>query len=49
MRRISLVVSLYRTATTSLPTATCEVREVCQFGFLNQCVTMPELKRLMQI
>jgi 2-methylisocitrate lyase-like PEP mutase family enzyme len=49
VRRISLATSLYRAAMTGLLDAACEVRDRGQFGFLDRCVTTPELNKLMQI
>jgi 2-methylisocitrate lyase-like PEP mutase family enzyme len=49
VRRISLATSLYRAAMTSLLDAACEVRDIGQFGFLDRCVTTPELNKLMRI
>jgi hypothetical protein len=48
-QRISLATSLYRAAMTGLLDALCEVRDGGQFGFLDQCVTTPELNKLMGI
>jgi len=47
VRRISLATSLYRAAMTGLLDAACEVRDAGQFGFLDRCVTTPELNKLM--
>jgi 2-methylisocitrate lyase-like PEP mutase family enzyme len=47
VRRISLATSLYRAAITGLLDAACEVRDTGQFGFLERCVTTPELNKLM--
>jgi 2-methylisocitrate lyase-like PEP mutase family enzyme len=49
VRRISLATSLYRAAMTGLLDAACEVKDTGQFGFLDRCVTMLELNKLMQI
>jgi 2-methylisocitrate lyase-like PEP mutase family enzyme len=49
VRRISLATSLYRAAMTGLLDAACEVRDTGQFGFLERCVTTPELNKLMGI
>jgi len=49
VRRISLATSLYRAAITGLLDAVCEVKDTGQFGFLDRCVTTPELNKLMQI
>lgn len=49
VRRISLATSLYRAAMTGLLDAACEVRDTGQFGFLDRCVSTPELNKLMRI
>ena len=49
VRRISLATSLYRAAMTGLLDAACEVKDTGQFGFLDRCVTTPELNKLMRI
>jgi 2-methylisocitrate lyase-like PEP mutase family enzyme len=49
VRRISLATSLYRAAMTSLLDAAREVKETGQFGFLERCLTTPELNKLMRI
>src|SRR5216683_802087 len=49
VRRISLATSLYRAAMTGFLEAACEVKDTGQFGFLNRCVTTPELHKLMRI
>lgn len=49
VRRISLATSLYRAAMTGLLDAACEVRDGGQFGFLDPCMTTPELNKLMGI
>jgi 2-methylisocitrate lyase-like PEP mutase family enzyme len=49
VKRISLATSLYRAAMTGLLDAACEVRDTGQFGFLDRCLTTPELNKLMQI
>ena len=49
VRRISLATSLYRAAMTGLLDAAREVRDTGQFGFLDRCVTTPELNKLMRI
>jgi 2-methylisocitrate lyase-like PEP mutase family enzyme len=49
VRRISLATSLYRSAMTGFIEAACEVRDAGQFGFLDRCVTTPELNKLMRI
>ena len=47
VRRISLATSLYRAAMTGFLDAAKEVRDTGQFGFLERCVTTPELNKLM--
>jgi 2-methylisocitrate lyase-like PEP mutase family enzyme len=49
VRRISLATSLYRVAMTGLLEAAREVKDTGQFGFLDRCVTTPELNKLMRI
>src|SRR5206468_3243911 len=49
VRRISLATSLYRAAMTGLLDAACEVKDTGQFGFLDRCLTTPELNKLMRI
>ena len=49
VRRISLATSLYRAAMTGLLDAAWEVKDTGQFGFLDRCVTTPELNKLMRI
>jgi 2-methylisocitrate lyase-like PEP mutase family enzyme len=49
VRRISLATSLYRAAMTSLLEAASEVKDTGQFGFLERCLTTPELNKLMRI
>jgi 2-methylisocitrate lyase-like PEP mutase family enzyme len=49
VRRISLATSLYRAAMTGLLDAAREVRDAGQFGFLDRCVTTPELNQTMRI
>ena len=49
VRRISLATSLYRAAMTGLVDAAREVQDTGQFGFLDRCVTTPELNKLMRI
>jgi 2-methylisocitrate lyase-like PEP mutase family enzyme len=49
VRRISLATSLYRAAMTGLLDAVHEVRDAGEFGFLDRCVTTPELNKLMRI
>jgi len=49
VRRISLATSLYRTALTGWLDAAGEVKDTSHFGFLERCVTTPELNKLMRI
>src|SRR6202163_2066081 len=49
VRRISLATSLYRAAMTGFLNAAREVKDAGQFGFLDRCVTTPELNTLMRI
>jgi 2-methylisocitrate lyase-like PEP mutase family enzyme len=49
VRRISLATSLYRAAMTGLLDATRELKDTGQFGFVDRCVTTPELNKLMGI
>jgi 2-methylisocitrate lyase-like PEP mutase family enzyme len=49
VRRISLATSLYRAAMTGLLDAASAVKDPGQFGFLDRCVTTPELYKLMGI
>jgi len=49
VKRISLATSLYRAAMTALHEAACEVKDTGKFGFLDRCLTTPELNGLMQI
>ncbi len=49
VRRISLATSLYRAAMTGLLEAAREVKDEGQFGFLDRCLTTPELHKLMRI
>ena len=49
VRRISLATSFYRAAMTGLLDAACQVKGTGQFGFLDRCVTTPELNKLMRI
>jgi 2-methylisocitrate lyase-like PEP mutase family enzyme len=49
VRRISLATSLYRAAMTGFLDAARELKDSGQFGFLDRCVTTPELNRLMGI
>jgi 2-methylisocitrate lyase-like PEP mutase family enzyme len=48
VRRISLATSLYRAAMTGFLDAAREVRDAGGFGFLDRCVTTPELNYLMR-
>jgi 2-methylisocitrate lyase-like PEP mutase family enzyme len=49
VRRISLATSLYRAAMTGLLDAASQVKDTGQFGFLDRCLTTPELNKLMRI
>jgi 2-methylisocitrate lyase-like PEP mutase family enzyme len=49
VKRISLATSLYRAAMTALLDAACEVKDTGQFGFLDRCVTTPELNKFMRV
>jgi 2-methylisocitrate lyase-like PEP mutase family enzyme len=50
VKRISLgATSLYRAAMTGLLDAAREVKDEGQFGFVDHCVTTPELNKLMGI
>jgi len=49
VKRISLATSLYRAAMTGLLDAAREVKDAGQFGFVDRCVTTPELNRLMGV
>jgi 2-methylisocitrate lyase-like PEP mutase family enzyme len=49
VKRISLATSLYRAAMTGLLDAVSEVKNTGQFGFLERCLTTPELNNLMGI
>src|SRR5262249_5491846 len=49
VRRISLATSLYRAAMTGLLDAAYQLRDTGQFGFLDRCMTTPELSKLMRI
>jgi 2-methylisocitrate lyase-like PEP mutase family enzyme len=49
VRRISLATSLYRAAMTGFLDAAREVKDTGQFGFLDRCVTTPELNKFMRI
>ena len=46
VKRISLATSFYRAAMTGFLEAASEVNVTGQFGFLDRCVTMPELNKL---
>jgi len=48
VKRISLATSLYRAAMTGMVLAACEVKDAGQFGFLDRCMTTPELNELMR-
>jgi len=49
VKRISLATSLYRAAMTGFLEAASEVKDKGQFGFLDRCVTTPELNKLMGV
>jgi len=49
VKRISLATSLYRAAMTGFLTAIREVQATGTFNFLDDCVSSPELTKLMQI
>jgi 2-methylisocitrate lyase-like PEP mutase family enzyme len=49
VKRISLATSLYRAAMTGLLEAVSEVKDTGQFGFVDRCVTTPELNQLMRV
>lgn len=49
VRRISLATSLYRAAMTGFLAAVHEVKTTGTFNFLDECVSTPELNKLMQI
>jgi 2-methylisocitrate lyase-like PEP mutase family enzyme len=49
VRRISLATSLYRAAMTGFLGAVMEVKDKGGFGFLDHCVTTPDLNKLMGI
>jgi len=49
VKRISLATSLYRVAMTALLDAAREVKGTGQFGFLDRCVTTPELNTVMRM
>jgi 2-methylisocitrate lyase-like PEP mutase family enzyme len=49
VKRISLATSLYRAAMTGLLDAAREVKDAGQFGFVDRCVSTPELIELMAL
>jgi 2-methylisocitrate lyase-like PEP mutase family enzyme len=49
VRRISLATSLYRAAMTGFLDAVRQVQDTGRFDFLDRCVTMPELNKIMTI
>ena len=49
VKRISLATSLYRAAMTGLLVAACDVKDKGEFHFVDECMTTPELHKLMQI
>jgi 2-methylisocitrate lyase-like PEP mutase family enzyme len=49
VKRISLATSLYRAAMTGFVEAVRDVQDTGQFGFLDRCMTTPELNKLMGI
>ena len=49
VKRISLATSLYRAAMTGFLDAVREVQTTGTFNFLDECVTIPELNKLMRI
>jgi 2-methylisocitrate lyase-like PEP mutase family enzyme len=49
VKRISLATSLYRAAMTGFLDAIHEVTDAGQFGFVDRCMTTPELNKLMRI
>ena len=49
VKRISLATSLYRAAMTGFLDAVHEIKDTGQFGFLDRCVTTPELNKIMRI
>ena len=49
VKRISLATSLYRAAMTGFLNAIREVQDSGQFSFLDDCVSTPELNKLMQL
>jgi 2-methylisocitrate lyase-like PEP mutase family enzyme len=48
VRRISLATSLYRAAMSGLLQAAREVKENGSFGYLERCLTTPEVNRFME-
>ena len=49
VKRISLATSLYRAAMTGFLEAASEVKNSGQFGFLDRCVSTPDLIKLMGV
>jgi 2-methylisocitrate lyase-like PEP mutase family enzyme len=49
VKRISLATSLYRAALTGLLDAAREVRDTGTFGFLDGCMTTPDLNKIMHV
>ena len=49
VKRISLATSLYRAAMTGFLAAVQEIKTTGTFNFLDKCVSMPELNKLMRI
>jgi 2-methylisocitrate lyase-like PEP mutase family enzyme len=49
VKRISLATSLYRAAMTGFLDAVHEIKDTGHFGFLDRCVTTPELNKIMRI
>lgn len=49
VKRISFATSLYRAAMTGLLDAARELKDTGQFGFIDRCVTTPDLLKLMRI
>jgi 2-methylisocitrate lyase-like PEP mutase family enzyme len=47
VKRISLATSLYRAAMTGFLDAAREVKDSGEFGFLDRCLTTPELTKLL--
>jgi 2-methylisocitrate lyase-like PEP mutase family enzyme len=47
VKRISLATSLYRAAMTAFLDAAREVKDTGEFGFLDRCITTPELNKLL--